>query len=183
MMEMFTGNPFFLVATGGLLTAILMVMYFQTYDARLRPFLIAALGLTLLPILTDVLVTTDRESIRSSVNRLARSVRLNDLEGTLEFAHPASDSVYNKIKNEMPNYKFSYCSVAGFHYIHVDESTRDAIVKFTVFVNVDAKLGPQGIGNRGITLNMREDGPGQWKILDYQHYPPTKRNKQSEIRD
>lgn len=183
MMEMLGGNPFMLVGISGIITALLVFMYFQTNDVRLRPFIAVALVLTFLPLATDFLITTQRESIKGTVQRLARSVRLNDLETTLEYAHPDSELVYQKIKQEMPIYNFSLCNVVGFHKIELSEDSKDAVVKFTVFVNVDAKRGPEGVGNRGVTLKMRQTDNGEWKIMDYKHYPPIKRNTKSSDLD
>ncbi len=177
MYETIAGSPFVLVAVAGVVTLLLVVMYVQTNDSRLKPFIIVAALLTLLPILTDALITTNREAIKGSVSRLTRAVRMNDVQAALKFAHPESKAVYEKIKNEMPNYEFTMCNLAGIRSIELSEDSQSAVVKFTVIVNVDAKYGAEGFGNRGITLDMKKDADGAWKIKDYQHYPTSKRSR------
>jgi ketosteroid isomerase-like protein len=175
MPEWIAGNPFFLVAASGCLTAILVLMYFQMIDTRLVPFMAAGMALTIMPLLLDVAITTDREAIRRTVQRLARSVRQNDLPATLKFAHPAAPDVYDRMEREMPNYDFSLCTISGFRKIEVAEGGDDAEVTFRVFVNVQAKRGPQGTGTREVVLNLRKTSQGDWKIMNYRHYDPFSR--------
>ena len=179
MLETLAGSPFPLVAATACITGILLFMYFHSQDSRLLPCIGVALALTLAPLLIDALIVTDREAIKQTVQRIARSVRQNDLPATMKFAHPDSPQVLRAIEQEMPNYEFSMCNIAGFREIAIGESGKDAKVTFRVYVNVKAKRGPEGLGDREIVLDLRKDARGQWKITDYTHYDPRRRDFRS----
>lgn len=175
-MPLISENPFILVVIAGLVTVIMVFMYFQMKDNRLLPCIAVGLLLTILPLVVDATVVTDREAIRATVQRLARSVQQNDVAAALDYAHPDSPGVYNEIKKEMPIYDFTWCTVTGFSNIDVNESGTEARVTFRVWVNVKAKRGPEGIGDREVVLEMRKDSNDDWKIMDYHHYDPRRRD-------
>ncbi len=175
-MEAFTESPFILVVISGLATLFLGVMFIRTGERRVLPFVLFGILLTILPILTDAWITTDREAVKLSVQRLARSVQLNSVEKTLQFAHPDAPHVYASIEKEMPRYDFTWCVVSGFKKIEIGPFGEAAEVTFVVAVNVAAKLGPEGIGYREISLELAKDPQGDWKITNYRHYSPGSRS-------
>ncbi len=175
-MQSLTESPFVLIVIGLIATMTLAVFFVQTKEKRLLPFIIGALCLTLIPMVTDALVVTDREALKLSVQRLARSIQSNDIEKTLEYSHPDAPHVYASIEKEMPNYKFTWCAVTRFKKIEVAESGRTANVTFIVTVNVEAKKGPTGAGFREVMLEMAKDSKDAWKIKHYRHYSPGSRS-------
>lgn len=171
-MQSFTESPFILIVIGLIATLTLSVFFVQTKEKRLIPFIIGGVLLTLIPMITDALVVTDREALKLSVQRLARSIQSNDVSKTLQFSHPDAPHVYESIEKEMPNYKFTWCVVSRFKKIEIAESGRSANVTFIVTVNVEAKRGPTGFGNREVMLEMAKDINDEWKIMHYRHYLP-----------
>ena len=171
-MESFTESPFILILIGLIATLTLTVLFVRTREKRLLPFIIGGVLLVLIPLVTDALVVTDREALKLSIQRLARSIQSNDVSRTLQFSHPDAPNVYASIKKEMPNYEFTWCVVTGFKKIEVAESGRSATVIFVVTVNVEAKRGPTGFGNREVMLEMAKDPNDEWKIMSYRHYAP-----------
>ncbi|MDG2012936.1 MAG: hypothetical protein P8J33_05490 [Pirellulaceae bacterium] len=175
-MESFTESPFILVVISGLATLMLVVLYVQTRKKPVLPFIFLGVLLTIIPILTDAWITTDREAIKLSVQRLARSVQLNDVKKTLQFAHPDAPHVYSAIEKEMPRYDFTWCVVSGIKKIEIGPFAKAAKVTFVVAVNVAAQLGPEGVGFREISLELAKDPQGDWKITNYRHYTPGSRS-------
>ena len=168
-MTWFTEAPLFPVLIGLVLSGALAIAWSRTRDRRLLPWLIVAGLLTLLPLVTSMLVVTDREGLERQIRQMANCVRRNDVDGFLRYIDPQARSTFQRIEREMPTYEFSHCSVTAFH--QVDISGDEAVARFTVFVNVNAPShGHQGIAPRGVKLEFRRAESGRWLVTGFSHY-------------
>ncbi len=170
-MQYLTETPLYPALFGAFLTICFGVMYAQSKDKRVLPFLFLALLTTIVPLVIDGLVMTDREKLINTISRLASAVSANDVEASADYTHPDFPTIRRRIENEMPTYEFAMCTITGFNKIEIDEADPEkAKVAFVVFVNVSApKLGHKGVATRGVSLDMQLYN-GEWKITNYQHY-------------
>ena len=177
-MHWLTENPTPLVCIGIVLIFCLVALFFYSPNKKLILPIGIAFLLAIIPIVIDALVETEREQLQRTVREMARQVRANDIEGLLDFIHPDARTTRYRIENEMPQYKFSACSVSGFKSITIDESNPDqAEVRFSVFVNVNAPTyNYNGPTYRDVVLRFVRvgqhinTGRDLWLVNGFNHY-------------
>jgi hypothetical protein len=164
-----------------LIALVLGVLLGVAWTSSGRKELLYALGalvlLTVVMLIAERLVVTDREAIRAKLAEIAGDVEANDVERVTAHIAKGNPSLVQEAQNEMPHYDFTECRVTKIHKIDVDASAepRSAVVEFNV--RVDGKFGQGGLEIRGpglrwIQLHMVREEDGQWRVQDYDHAPP-----------
>jgi hypothetical protein len=164
-----------------LIAIVLGVLVGVAWTASGRKELLYALGaivlLTVVMLIVERAVVTDREAIRTKLAEIARDVQANDMQRVLGHIAKSNPSLIPQVQNEMPNYDFTECRVTKIHKTDIDASAepRSAIVEFNV--RFDGKFGRGGFEMRGpgvrwIRLQMVREEDGQWRVLNYEHDVP-----------
>ncbi len=173
MSTLFTESPFWLVIAGILLTGVLVVLYRELHNQRLLPWLALSVGLVVVPVLTDWIVETTRETLQRRVFEMAGAVRRNDVDGLLRFVDKDATDVINQINGEIPRYRFSVCSVTSEPRVDVEPGNpRRAKVQFRVLVSADdLAIQTQTLpGVRDVHMEFALNETGQWKLVAFAHY-------------
>ena len=159
---------------GGLMTAILIGGWIQT--ARLWPLYasVGVIAVTVLLVLLEHHVETDREKIASTLQDLIQVVEHNDLDGLLEHIHPEAIDIQQKARREFPNYHFSAISVRP----NLEVTTRGGsptTARATFNVVADGSIVDLGMGDatvrRYVELDFKQHA-GSWKVVNYAHFEP-----------
>jgi hypothetical protein len=137
----------------------------------------AVVVFTVAALVVERLVVTDAESIRSTLNEIARDVQSNDHQRLVAHISNANPSLVQRAEAEMPNYKFTECRVTKIHDTDVDASSepRSAKVQFNVLVSGTFRQGgmeASGTHGRWVELHMVKEQDGRWRVQDYDHRPP-----------
>ena len=179
-MSIFTENPVPIVLIGILILGSLI-----TFGVILskREMILGGIGvgiLTVLFILLELAIVTNREQVHSQVLEMARCVRKNDVEGLLEFTvdnnnNPHGLYARNRIKNEMPDYFFKACRLNNIRVDIQDDGIAE--VKFLAFVTVDAtkRYNHSGMARGEVMLKFQKQPDESWKVIYFNHWEPMSR--------
>jgi hypothetical protein len=140
--------------------------------------LAAIIAFTIVGLVVERLVVTDREAIEATLQEIARDVQSNNLQAVLRHVSTGNSELIRQASAEMPNYRFDECRVTKVQEIDIDSSAepRSALVEFNVvasgsFRQGGVELSDQGIPRR-ILLQMVREKDGQWKVQRYAHGSP-----------
>ena len=159
---------------GGLLTAILIGGWVQT--ARLWPLYASAgvIAVTVLLVLLEHHVETDREKVASTLQDLIKVVENNDLNGLLDHIHPEAIEIQHQARREFPNYHFSTISVRPNLDVTILPGS-PATARATFNVVADGSIAELGMGDatvrRYVELEFKQH-TGRWKVVSYAHFEP-----------
>ncbi|MCI0358400.1 MAG: hypothetical protein L0211_07955 [Planctomycetaceae bacterium] len=170
-------SPIYIVLIGIVLGVFVGIAWTASGRKELLYALIGVGVLTVIMLIAERVVVSDREAIQATLAEIARDVQANDVKRVVGHIAKGSPSIVQKVRSEMPNYDFTECRVTKIHKTDVDASAepRSAIVEFNV--RVDGKFGQgvaeiRGPGVRWIRLQMVREEDGKWRVLDYKHAPP-----------
>ena len=134
--------------------------------------------LTIVGLIVEQLVVTDREAIETTLAQIARDVESNNLRAVLSHVSSNNPDLQHKAEAEMPDYRFDECRVTKVHDIDVDASQepRSAVVEFNVIASGSFSEGGVELTGqqvlRWVQLHMVREKDGQWRVQDYKHDDP-----------
>lgn len=177
MLSWIMQQPMVIIAIGLVVVAFLLYAWMQTS----RRWLIyaaagTALGVTGV-VLAEQAIETDDEAIRRRVRQIAAAVEENDHTAVLGFIARDAEDCRKAAQFELPTYVFQDCTVASMKEITVDQDRTPKIAKAVILVWVYTTAPNFGFfepirGDRIIELKLREEGPKNWLITDYDHWDP-----------
>ena len=113
MSELLFENPFVVGVTG---TAFVLIALVTWVQGGFRAALYSAIGfalLTLILLLVNINVQTDRETIQTLLHQVGRDLEHNEFDKVIAVIHPAAVEAIQRAKSELHNYKFSMARVTG----------------------------------------------------------------------
>lgn len=172
MESFFLESPIWLGMTGGVIVAIAGYVWSQT---GAKSALIATAGLlavTILLVMVNIQIDTERESVTKLLHEIAAYVEANEYETVIGFIHEAAGDAVSRAKAELENIEFSDARVTRIKDITVNNSTSPptAIAEF----NAVAKLSSRGFSGtvpRFLKVYFRRVND-RWLIYDYEHDAP-----------
>lgn len=172
MASFFLESPIWLGMTGGVIVAIAAYVWSQT---GAKSALFAAAGLlvlTILLVMINIQVDTERESVTKLLHEIAAHVEANEYEKVFSFMHEAAGSAVSRARSELENIEFTDARVTRIKDITVNNSTTPptAIAEF----NAVAKLSTRGFAGtvpRFLKVYFRRVDD-RWLIYDYEHDAP-----------
>ena len=170
-------SPIYIVLIGIVLGVFVGVAWTASGRQELLYALGAVVVLTVIMLIVERIVITDREAIRATLAEIARDVQANDVQRVLGHIAKSNPSLVQRAQNEMPNYDFTECRVTKIHKTDVDTSAEpySAIVQFNVVVSgTFSQNGFEASGTypRWIELKMVREADGKWRVEDYRHEAP-----------
>jgi Tfp pilus assembly protein PilE len=171
-------NPVPAIIVGGLTAAMLGGGWLQTGAKWLLYLAITAVILTILAVIMERVVVTDREQVTETLFEIAALVERNQVDEALKYASPKSPRVRAQAASELPLYEFSDVDIKRNLEIELlpDANPPTAIAEFNVSVTLSIRNS--AFTNRRIprfvevTFYKEEDG--QWRVGAYQHFEPTR---------
>jgi hypothetical protein len=168
-------KPLFIVAMGLLTAVVLGGLWLQTGSkGALRTFLIGIV-VTAALLMVERFVTTDREQIESTLQRVARAVERNDVEEALRFAHSSATWMRQQARDELPRYVFHDVTIKPNLTVDVlpEHEPPRAVARFNVMVVLSDRDGilherriPRFVK---VTFQKEEDS---WRAIEYEHHDP-----------
>jgi hypothetical protein len=170
-------QPLYIVVIGIVLGVIVGALWTASGRQEWLYALGAVVAFTLVWLLVERLVVTDREAIRATLLEIARDVQSNDVERVVKHVAKANPELVARAQGEMPNYKFSECRITKVHLTDIDASTepRSAVVEFNVVATGTFRQGSIEITDtvpRWVKLQFVREEDGQWRVQNYDHAPP-----------
>lgn len=173
MYEYFAETPWVLVLTSGLFASAMIVFWVQSRHRLCLALAVVGILLTLIPLVIASMLTSPGEQVSTIVRKMCDCVRLNDTKRLLEYVESDEDGIRQRIKRELPTYRFSVCNVAGGLRIDEDPARPDyRLARFAVYVVVDApSYNHSGPAMRNVKLGFRRQLDGSWKVYSFAHEP------------
>lgn len=168
-MNTFLENPVPIWAVGAVLATFAGLVFLTR---RNLPSLFALLGvvlLTLLLVLVERVVVTEREQVESAVGRLATAVEANDLPAVLALLDPASIKPRSDAQTLMPRLRIAKAHVAGTLAVEVDTMTNphSATSRFRALLEaVDIRSGMKFVYFDEVEIVWHLQGD-RWLVTDY----------------
>lgn len=178
-MSWFLEHPAASIVLGVVLGVGLGIAWTQTGKNVWLYALAGVLALTVLGVVVEQYVVTDREAIEATLDEIARDVESNDLRAVLRhIASTAPPELQQTASAEMPNYEFDECYVTKVYKLEVDAQTepRKAVVEFNVVASGSFSQGGIELSDakvlRWVQLRMIREKDGRWTVEDYRHKEP-----------
>jgi hypothetical protein len=170
-------QPLYIVLIGIVLGVIVAGLWTASGRQELLYALGSVVAFTLVWLLVERLVVTDREAIGATLVELARDVQSNDIQRVTQHIAKANPSLSTRAQTEMPNYQFTECRVTKVHLTDIDASAepRSAVVEFDVIADGTFRQAGFEVSQkvpRWVRLHMVREEDGQWRVQDYRHAPP-----------
>jgi hypothetical protein len=165
---------FWIILIGVVLSVALLFTAYRLQSRAALGGVVAVIVATLIGVILDEMIVTEKEKVRAAIYSLADAVGRNDVEGAVAWVSPTATMCIDDIRSEMPQYEFQYCLVRRIEPFEVVErgGQMEATVEFRVLVDVRApQIGYGGRVLRVVELNLRKEGE-QWLFYDYDHWGP-----------
>ncbi|MBX3416672.1 MAG: hypothetical protein KF851_03640 [Pirellulaceae bacterium] len=131
-------------------------------------------------VIFERLYVTDRERLDQLIYHLADEIQRNDVDGLLSYVSENSPQTYQRIKKEIPDYRFRSCRITRRNDLQIDYDSTPlrAKIDFSVVVDVDATIryGYNGRAQRNVILTFEKEGDAQWRVVGFDHYDPRDAN-------
>ena len=162
-------NPVPIWAVGAVLATFAAIVLAAR---RNLPSLFALVGvvlLTLILVLVECLVVTEREEVEAAVYRLAAAVESGDLPAVFAMLDPAAVNVRSDATLLMPRLKIAKARVGGQLTVEVDLSTKppQAVSRFRGLLDaVDTRSGVKFVYYDEVEITWLRQ-KGRWLVDDY----------------
>ena len=112
-MALITENPIAIAVVGGLAATLAAVVFLARRTSGALVALAAIVAITILLLVVERVVVTDREAVEASVEEVFDAVERNDLPGVLAWIDPAAAGVRADAEALMPFVKMSTANAAA----------------------------------------------------------------------
>ena len=163
-----------IILIGVVLSVSLLVVAYRLQSRAALGGVVAVVIATVVGVILDEMIVTEKEKVRSAIYALAERVGANDVEGAVSMVSPSATQCIDDIRSEMPQYEFQYCLVRRIEPFEIQDKggQLEATVEFRVLVDVRAQqIGYGGRVLRVVELNLRKEGD-RWLFYDYDHWGP-----------
>ena len=133
---------------------------------------------TIVGLVIEQAILTDREAIEATLTEIARDVESNNIRALVRHIATGATEVQQAAEAEMPKYRFEECRVTKVHNIDIDatQEPRSAIVEFNVIATGSFSEGGFELTGqqvyRWVQLHMVREKDGRWKVQSYKHDDP-----------
>lgn len=139
-------NPVAIVAVGGLLATVAMVVFMARRSLESLIALAAIVALTLIALAVERYVVTDREQVQANLAAALQAIEANDLPDVLTWIDPAANTMRADASALMPQIKVEKTRALGKVEVQVDlnQQPPTATCTFRAFLQgVHANSGMQ----------------------------------------
>lgn len=166
-------NPVTIGVTGAALTLIAAITWVKGGYAAALYSTLALFLLTILLLLMNLQIKTDRERVEGVMNDVAKAVKLNDFDGVLSHIHPSRTAALNRTKAQLSSCEFTEARITGIKKIEVNSDTNppSAIAEFNAYVELSVQGNSHKVPQFIRCYFLREGD--RWLVSDYELHDPT----------
>lgn len=154
-------------------TGLVAVIWIQTGHKAALLSTLGALALSVVLVLTNIQVETDREQVASVLNDVAAALEVNDFPRVYSYIHPGAVEGVQRAKSELPRFEFQVARVTRIKEIRINDDSEPptAIAEFNVIVELTSQIYSGKVARFvQVHLMQRE---GRWLVTDYEHFEPS----------
>jgi hypothetical protein len=171
-MELLFENPVAIAVIGGLAATVALVVFLSRRSLGPLIALGSIIGLTLVLLVVERSVVTDREAVEYGLEDVLAAIEANDVQGVLAHIDQAAAGVRADVEALMPQIKVTNANAGGILVkVRPEENPPTATVMFRAFLQ-----GTHGSSGMGVAyINQRVDiawvkRGDRWLISDYEAY-------------
>lgn len=169
-MNLLLENPLPIWATGAVLTTLCLVMVLARRSLASVLFLVAVVMFTLLMVLTEKLVVTEREQVEAALVQLTEVLEANDLAAMLALVDPSAVKVRADAETLMPQVKIKDSGATAVQVELTDTEPLRATTNFRGRVDgVHNRSGTRLFFFDQVEIDWQKSGD-RWLILNYRVY-------------
>lgn len=151
---------------------VVVAAYFWTQTGN-KPALYTAAAaglLTLILVMVNIQVVTQREELRDIMRDIATNLEQNNHDAVIAYIHPNAQPVVQRAKSELNNYEFSRAKITRIKDIIVNNNSQPptAIAEFNVVVEISGQGHKLTVPRFIKAYLMQKDG--KWLVNDYEHF-------------
>jgi hypothetical protein len=165
-------NPLPIAVAGGLFATLALVVFLSRRNLTSLVALVGVVLATLLLLLVERVVRTDREVVESSLQAAMDAIEANDLPGALEIIDPAAADIRADAETLMPLVKWTTANAASIETT-VDDTAQPptATTRFRAFLNGVHEQSGMAVGyvNQQVDVHWIKRGD-KWFVNDYTAY-------------
>jgi ketosteroid isomerase-like protein len=171
MLEWFTENSFFPACLGILLAVCFLGMWVASSEKLMLKLGLIFVLVTVLTVVTEILIVTDRESVENALYDMASGMRENDFDRV--FAYLNDEDLVRRAKGELRDATCHGCNITAVNSIEVENGGEQAVADFVAFAKASNKQfnSPVPIQRR-IKLDLKKDGNGRWRVMEFETSNP-----------
>jgi hypothetical protein len=164
-------NPVALAVVGVLAATVALMVFLSRRTTGPLVALAALVGLTLILLVVERLVVTDREAVQHGVEEVVAAIEANDVAGVLAWIDPAAVGVKADVEALTPMIKVSNANAAGVRVDIFSSNPTTAKAEFRAYLQgVHSSSGMSlYYVNQRVDLNWIKRGD-RWLIDDYTAY-------------
>ena len=171
-MTMLLESPLPIAVVGGLLATLALIVYFARRTGATFAALIAVIALTILLLVVERVVLTERERVEVALATMLDAIEANDLAGATALVDPAAAQIRRDIEALMPLMRVEAANSAA-EQITLDEAAQPptATSQFQAYLRaLHQKSGlPVAYVNQRVDLHWVKRGD-RWLLEDYTAY-------------
>lgn len=173
MTEFLFETPYIVGFIGALLTGLSLFGWIQTGNKFAAYAGLGFLLLTVLVVLMNVYVVTDRETIRVVLSQTAQELEENRFEAIKKRIHPDHTQQVATAMTLLPRIKFDVATVTRVHSIEMSKlgNKPTARVRMNVYVEVQSDVMPAKVP-RWVQVDLEKAGK-EWLVVDFVHKEAT----------
>lgn len=172
-MEMLLESPWPYIWTGVLALVLLGVAFFNTRHPKLLSAMAGVLVVTLLLVLMEWAVVTDRESVENTLEDVALALESNDLDRVMAYMSPTAGNIRNHAQMFLPRIEVSDANVGGDLKVTINRLTSPptARAEFTGRISFKGRSPGEAFPYdnfvRKFAIKLRQSGDG-WLLDEYE---------------
>lgn len=166
-------SPVTIGVTGAAITLIAAITWVKGgFPAALYSAL-ALFVLTILLLILNLQIQTDRERVEGVMHEVARAVQQNDFDGVLSHIHPSRAAAFSRTKSQLSRCEFTEARITAIKKIEVNADTNppSAIAEFNAYAAVTVQGTPHK-APQFVRCYFLHEG-GRWLVSDYELHEPT----------
>ena len=171
-MALLIEDPTAVLIVSGLVIVGLLISFFQTGRGLYLLWIGAVLLVTLLFLLVERYVVTDRERVEDTLFGAAEALKANDLEGTLSYLSPGAIQLQGEVRGQMRMTEFQDAEISDLAIeFSPEEDPPLATANFLGRIDFkDAKIPLERVVRR-VTVRLVREGD-RWLINSFELNEP-----------
>jgi hypothetical protein len=172
MQEYLLESPWIIGCLGSFLSGVLAYAWLESGRSALWKWSLGTALATLLLLLVNIGIKTDREVLRQFMTEIAADLEANRFKEVTACVHPDASESLRSLKNQLETVQFESVRITKIHGVDLGKmkNPKTASIRMNVFVRA-SRDGNSGSIPRWVKVHLEQE-KGKWMVVDYEHRDP-----------
>jgi ketosteroid isomerase-like protein len=162
-------NPVVIAVVGGLLATMAAVVFLSRRNLESLVALVAVVAVTLLLLVVERFVVTDREAVEYALEDMLAAIEANDTPGVLAWIDPTATGVRDDVQTLMPMVKVKVANAGAVDVEVTAPGAADCNFQAYLQGTHGSSGSPLAYINQRVNLNWVKQGD-RWLVKSYAAY-------------